>query len=361
MARLGPVDFQAALDFLREIEAVDELGAFPMRALAGLEKLIPCDILSYNELELRQKRVLAISRPDGVFSADNFATFERLAPQNPLISHYARTSDGRPLKISDFISQRQFHRLELFQEFYRQVGTEYQLAVTIPSPPSSVIGIAFNRQRRDFTERERDLLAVVRPHLAYAYKTIAARTRIRAVRSGLERALEANDRAMVLIGPDRRVSFATYRASEWLGFYLGCPLREGSRLPDVLHGWVRYQSVCLNDKPPTRPHDDRLVFQREGRRLLVRFVPHGETGTEDALLLEERRSSPPATAPVARLTRREGAVLALVAQGKTNRQIAATLVVSDRTVQKHLEHIYDKLGVRTRTAAALTLLGEPIR
>jgi DNA-binding CsgD family transcriptional regulator len=361
MARLSPVDFQAALDFLREIEAVDELGAFPARALAGLEKLIPCDILSYNELELRQRRVLAISRPNGVFTADNFATFERLAPQNPLISHYARTSDGRPLKISDFVSQRQFHRLELFQELYRHVGAEYQLAVTIPSPPSIVIGIAFNRQRRDFTERERDLLTVVRPHLAYAYKTIAARTRICAVRSGLERALEANDRAIVLIGPERRVTFATSRASEWFGFYLGCPLRGGSRLPDVLHGWVRYQSVCLNNELPTRPNDDPLVFQREGRRLLVRFLPHGEVGAEDTLLLEERHDSPPTSAPGARLTRREAGVLGLVAQGKTNRQIASTLVVSDRTVQKHLEHIYDKLGVRTRTAAALTLLGESIR
>jgi len=55
------------------------------------------------------------------------------------------------------------------------------------------------------------------------------------------------------------------------------------------------------------------------------------------------------------LTRREHDVLVLVADGKTNRQIAERLTLSPRTVQKHLEHLYDKLGVRSRTAAAMML------
>jgi DNA-binding NarL/FixJ family response regulator len=49
-------------------------------------------------------------------------------------------------------------------------------------------------------------------------------------------------------------------------------------------------------------------------------------------------------------------LLSLVgADGKTNHQVASRLSVSPRTVQKHLEHVYDKLGVRTRTAAAMKL------
>jgi DNA-binding CsgD family transcriptional regulator len=41
-----------------------------------------------------------------------------------------------------------------------------------------------------------------------------------------------------------------------------------------------------------------------------------------------------------------------VAQGKTNKEIGVILEVSPRTVQKHLEHIYQKIGVESRTAAA---------
>ncbi|ENO83911.1 response regulator transcription factor [Thauera linaloolentis] len=51
------------------------------------------------------------------------------------------------------------------------------------------------------------------------------------------------------------------------------------------------------------------------------------------------------------LTQREMDVLEWVARGKTNRDVAEILNMSPRTVNKHLEHIYEKLGVETRTAA----------
>jgi DNA-binding CsgD family transcriptional regulator len=53
-----------------------------------------------------------------------------------------------------------------------------------------------------------------------------------------------------------------------------------------------------------------------------------------------------------RLTQREAEVLHWVIQGKTNRDIGAILGMSPRTVNKHLEHVFEKLGVETRTAAA---------
>jgi ATP/maltotriose-dependent transcriptional regulator MalT len=51
------------------------------------------------------------------------------------------------------------------------------------------------------------------------------------------------------------------------------------------------------------------------------------------------------------LTRREQEVLALVAEGKSNAEIAAELWIAVGTVRVHLEHIYAKLEVRSRTAA----------
>jgi DNA-binding CsgD family transcriptional regulator len=60
---------------------------------------------------------------------------------------------------------------------------------------------------------------------------------------------------------------------------------------------------------------------------------------------------------VGELTDREAEVLEWVACGKTNQEIAALLVVSAHTVRKHLENIYEKLGVHTRTAAAARFLG----
>lgn len=65
----------------------------------------------------------------------------------------------------------------------------------------------------------------------------------------------------------------------------------------------------------------------------------------------ERRRYPPT------LTAREAEVMQLVAEGFTNREIACRLVISSATVRTHLENIFEKLGVHTRTAAVAHMLG----
>jgi DNA-binding CsgD family transcriptional regulator len=70
----------------------------------------------------------------------------------------------------------------------------------------------------------------------------------------------------------------------------------------------------------------------------------------DSLLLEERQTE-------VLLTAREREVLAWVARGKTNAEIARLLWLAPGTVGKHLENVYAKLGVGTRTAAVSRFLG----
>ncbi|PWU24774.1 MAG: hypothetical protein C5B48_04650 [Candidatus Rokuibacteriota bacterium] len=68
-----------------------------------------------------------------------------------------------------------------------------------------------------------------------------------------------------------------------------------------------------------------------------------------------RRAPPAANGEVSGLTAREMEVLSLVGEGKTNRQIAAELYLSVRTVDRHVSRIFDKLGVSSRAAAASVL------
>ena len=59
----------------------------------------------------------------------------------------------------------------------------------------------------------------------------------------------------------------------------------------------------------------------------------------------------------ARLTRREREILALVAEGMTNAEIAARLWISSGTVRRHLENAFSKLDVHTRTGAVRAAFG----
>jgi len=80
----------------------------------------------------------------------------------------------------------------------------------------------------------------------------------------------------------------------------------------------------------------------------------------DALLASQGGSSPSARTLRAKtagsLTDREVEVLRLLCRGSSNREIAKTLVVSGKTVEHHLEHIYNKLDVTSRTAASVFAL-----
>jgi len=76
---------------------------------------------------------------------------------------------------------------------------------------------------------------------------------------------------------------------------------------------------------------------------------------EDAIDLALTAPAPPVRAEAAKdvvLTRREQQVAAYIAQGLTNHQIGEALIVSERTVDAHVDHIRAELGVRTRAAIA---------
>jgi DNA-binding response OmpR family regulator len=97
--------------------------------------------------------------------------------------------------------------------------------------------------------------------------------------------------------------------------------------------------------------------------LVKPFVPDELVARVRSVL---RRASAKVPAELASLTRRELEVLRLLAIGQSQREIAAELVISPRTVGTHIEHILEKLGVRSRSQAiALAyrerLLEPPVR
>ncbi|BEP61296.1 response regulator transcription factor [Variovorax sp. V213] len=99
-----------------------------------------------------------------------------------------------------------------------------------------------------------------------------------------------------------------------------------------------------------------------GTRLSVRNLGAAALG-ETMLLFATQREGTPGTSSSARLaeaalTPRETEVLSWLAKGKTNRDIGEILGTSPRTVNKHLEHIFEKLGVETRAAAAALASGQ---
>jgi DNA-binding CsgD family transcriptional regulator len=138
-----------------------------------------------------------------------------------------------PLKVSDFVSRRQFHNLALYQEVFKHLEVEHQIILSVKPKPTDMVSLVMSSSSGDFSERDRIILSLLQPIIKQAY-----------------------------------------------------------------------------------------LAQRNRQALTS-------------------------------LSSRETEVLAWVAEAKTNKEIAIILGISSRTVQKHLETIFSKLGFETRTAAAL--------
>jgi len=216
---------------------------------------------------------------------------------------------------------------------------------------------------------------------------IATHTRTAKAQRQARNALDAFGHATLVVRPaDGRLVWQTALARSLLRDHYGC---EGSAAPVPLIDWLRQQLKALADGLPVQP----LVSARGGRRLTLALhamtsEPAGDgagdgtdSGTESGaregadggaddakdsgadaewlIVASESNDAAAIEALVAafRLTPREAEVLHWVAKGKTNRDVGEILGASPRTITKHMEHILEKLGVETRTAAAGLALG----
>ncbi|WP_428420700.1 response regulator [Methylibium sp.] len=144
---------------------------------------------------------------------------------------------------------------------------------------------------------------------------------------------------VLLVDAQGRIAWRSPQAARWLA-------ARGPEHPDDVIAAADAGTQCVFELPG--PPAQQLVLSSLGAAGL------GET----MWLLEVQRSdgagaaATPSRLSAAALTPRETEVLSWLAKGKTNRDIGDILGVSPRTVNKHLEHIFEKLGVETRAAAA---------
>lgn len=169
-----------------------------------------------------------------------------------------------------------------------------------------------------------EVLARVATHVRNARATRLARDAVDVAGMG----------AVVLDGQGR-VAWRSPQATRWLQAAFG-PGSEADA------------SAWLASVPPGGELARTLADEA---RLLARHVGPGAFSEVMLLLRVVAAGAPAPRGLQATLTPREAEVLSWLAKGKTNRDIGDILGMSPRTVNKHLEHIYEKLGVETRTAA----------
>ena len=311
----------AATGELAELRNIEE---FPTRATEVLRALIPCEHCGYNAIDLDSGRAIVVANPSGTVFEGGPDALARLGHQNPLIRR-ALAGDHSVQRLSDHITHRQLHRTQLYQDVYRRISLEYQLGVQLPDIGRSVgragqvVGLSLARRHRDFTQTDKLMLALLRPHFAATLQRLHQLALTDAILAGVQ---VDGDRWVVLVDNDDVVAWASHGAEQALSARVGERLMLGPHLAvrRVVNAYPELDALRISRTPRPDAHSLR------------------ELG----------------------LTGRQADVLALAMRGLSAQQIASTLVLSRRTVEKHFEAIYAHLGVRTRAqavAAATAITG----
>lgn len=260
MNHLTRNDYAKALRLVSALEsACGDLGSLARACLRAASDFVASEFTTLSVCDLRTGHRAVVGLPGERLSAEDVAAFDRHFFEHPLVRHHGFDGGERSHRLSDALSAHDFRRSALYGDYYHRVGPDRVVTVPLFANTRVLVSVVLNRRGLDFSERDRERLELLRPHMAFLY----------------QKTCQADVRAT---------------------------LGEGAPWPTLA--------------PPAAP-------------------------------------SPWA----AELTARERQVMDWVAAGKRDTDIAALLGISPRTVQKHLEHVYVKLGVETRTAAVMRAQG----
>jgi DNA-binding CsgD family transcriptional regulator len=205
----------------------------------------------------------------------------------------------------------------------------------------------------NLTQCDRCVLNLLRSHLMQANGDDLECSQFQQLLTQFREALDQG--GVISLAIDGQVQFMTQQAERLLSNYFS-PCNTHS-LPSPLQQWFKYQlsHFTFNGDPPCLC--SVLHLERDGEQLIIRFIPDSIRG-HYLLLLEEQKTSflSIAALELLGLTRREAEVLFWISRDKSSADIAKVLGCSEGTVRKHLEHIYEKLGVQTRMGAVMAAL-----
>jgi DNA-binding CsgD family transcriptional regulator len=248
--QLARADLEAVLDFLAEVDELDDREPYSAGLMERLRELVPSAVATYQEVDLGARRFVKMisDDPSGDDGEDDEEFYWSVGPC-PLADYRVRTGDLTTIRMSDVIGRARWHEQAVYRDYFKPYDIESFVDLGLGAGRDWYRSVVLMRERddSDFSDRDRAVMESLRPHL-----------RAREARAGMRQAL------------------------------VGAPVS---------------------------------IFRR----------PDG--------------ADP-------QLTAREREILVLVAEGKTNAEIATVLWVSPATVKKHLENVYLKLGVGSRAAAA---------
>ena len=340
-------------ELLLDLYAPCGLPLFRRHLLKTAHRVFDGEMVCHNEINLSTgQSVSVLARQIEGFDALREAFFVHV-DDHPSIQHLI-ANDGQEttaVKTSDFVTQRKWRGSGLYREFYRELDDiRYQLTIGHKAD-GWLMFFAVSRKNCDFTEQERTILTLLRPHFIQAYENARIYSALEDVGEGSCASPETPDRPGRL-RCDREGKILDGNEAAWEAMERWFP--EEADDPDRLPESLRLQSRRVTKAPFARLAKDGSPFHVTDHRgeLDIRMFYDPKSETCELVFLERLPGKGVGGVRTQLdLSKREIDVLRWVVEGKTNQEIALILGLSLSTVKTHMSSILRRLGVETRTAA----------
>ena len=336
---------EAILELYRPMPTAE----LPRHFLSILKGMIASEQIAFNDFN-PQSGEIAITWGMEVPSTliKLLPVFEQHVLENPLVPKLFRRDPVLPAsRISDAVPMQEYRKTTIYNEFYRKIGADFQLACGLSTRKSPYLALAMNREGQDFSDEDVFILDVLRAHMQQALDISNVLEAATQTISSLKAAIQREGKGIVCFDGEYRILFATCMAEECAEALFHCRPQPGHLLPRALRDCVEKlrQPELLSNLKPRSP----LVFSREDGSSVCLKLAHDPERCNHSLIFERENylSEPRQLKPLG-LSLRETDVAYWVLHNKTNWEIGQILHISSRTVEKHVERIFIKLGVNNR-------------
>lgn len=345
LKQLNLKDLQILQSALIDLYSDVSQSTLPARTIKFAETIIPDAFVSFDMFEENKNltRVLWSNCDLQKPTAKDMEFYNQHIHENPLHTEVVVKKRSDPVILSDFIATEDFVRTNVYKGFHSLVEAKFMMAISLWISSEAMMTCIFWSGKNDFSERDRSMLAEAAPHLINAVRNASDFNHLTA-------ALEVKNSGVLTVDGDGQIQTASEFVRQIWHKYFSGEVSEGAKLPETVLNWVKD-----NKSSPNENEAPDFNLKNGQGELSIRFVTDNRN-LEKTLLFEEKRIISAQTLETLNLTRREAEVLFLIAQGKSDKDIAQLCKISPLTIYKHAQNIYNKLGVETRTAAMLIAL-----